>query len=66
MVSAGADAELLLHVITDGANAELLLHIITDCAAAELLLHFCPPTLQEHRSNYTPPPHPAYNPLFNH
>ena len=64
--SNSADAELLLHIIPDGADAELLLHIISDGAAAELLLHFCPPTLQEeHRSTY-PPPHPAYNPLFNH
>ena len=55
MVSAGADAELLLHIIPDGADAELLLHIISDGAAAELLLHFCPPTLQEeHRSTYPP------------
>ncbi len=43
MVNAGTDAELLLRIIADGA-------------AAELLLHFSPPTtLQEHRSNYTPP-----------
>ena len=42
-------------MVNAGANAELLLHIITDGANAELLLHFCPPTLQEHRSNYTPP-----------
>ncbi len=55
MVSAGADAELLLHIIPDGADAELLLHIISDGAAAELLLHFAHQRSRRNTAAPTPP-----------